>query len=167
MRRPLLAALLAVLSAFIGVSTAAAAGAIWAPIDQGVRINLPAGARDVMIGNPAIADINVVDSRTAVVQGRAYGVTNLIVVDARGRTILDRQVTVSAPDVNRISVYRGPSGGNDVPHVDNYACAGRCERTPMPGETEIEYNRYSIGFNAYAMRAAEARRAMGGAAPSP
>lgn len=167
MRRPCLAAAFAVLAAFASVSAAAAAGVITAPIDQGVRVNLPVGARDVMIGNPAIADITLVDSRTAVLQGRAYGVTNLMVVDNAGRTVMNSQVVVSAPDVNRVSVYRGPGPAGDLPQVANYSCAGRCERTPMPGETETEYNRYSIGFTSYASRAAEARRATGGAAPTP
>jgi Flp pilus assembly secretin CpaC len=70
MRRPLIAAALALLALAAQVSTAGAA-TISAVIDQGVRITLPAGARDVMVGNPAIADINVVDSRTAVIQGRS------------------------------------------------------------------------------------------------
>ena len=45
--------------------TVAGAATISAVMDQGVRISLPAGARDVLIGNPAIADINVIDSRPA------------------------------------------------------------------------------------------------------
>ena len=159
MRRPLLAAALALVALGTQVSAAGAA-TISAVIDQGVRISLPAGARDVMVGNPAIADINVVDSRTAVIQGRSYGVTNLMIIDARGRTIANSQIVVGAPDVNRVSLYRGPSAGAVAANVANYSCAPRCERTPMPGEIDSEYNRYSIPFNAYAMRAAEARRAV-------
>ncbi|MES2723874.1 MAG: pilus assembly protein N-terminal domain-containing protein [Pseudomonadota bacterium] len=159
MRRPLIAAALALLALAAQVSTAGAA-TISAVIDQGVRITLPAGARDVMIGNPAIADINVVDSRTAVIQGRSYGATNLMIIDARGRTIQNSQIVVSAPSANSVSLYRGPGAGAAVANVANYACAPRCERTPMPGEIESEYNRYAIGFTSYAQRAAEARRAV-------
>ena len=158
MRRPLLAAALAVLALGTQVSAAGAA-TISAVIDQGVRISLPAGARDVMVGNPAIADINVVDSRTAVIQGRSYGVTNLMVIDSRGRTIANSQIVVGAPDVNRVSLYRGPSAGAQTANVSNYACTPRCERTPMPGELDSEYARYAGSFAAYAARAAEARRA--------
>ncbi|MDP2010391.1 MAG: pilus assembly protein N-terminal domain-containing protein [Phenylobacterium sp.] len=159
MRRPLIAAALAFLALAAQVSTAGAA-TISAVIDQGVRITLPAGARDVMVGNPAIADINVVDSRTAVIQGRSYGATNLMIIDARGRTIQNSQIVVSAPSGNRVSLYRGPGAGAAVANVANYACAPRCERTPMPGEVDSEYNRYSMPFSAYAQRAAEARRAV-------
>ncbi len=159
MRRPLLAAALAVLALGTQVSAAGAA-TISAVIDQGVRISLPAGARDVMIGNPAIADINVVDSRTAVIQGRSYGITNLMIIDGRGRTIANSQIVVGAPDSNRVSLYRGPGAGAGMANVANYSCAPRCERTPMPGELESEYNRYGLSFGAYAQRAAEARRAV-------
>lgn len=157
MRRPLLAAALVLLALAAQVSAAGAA-TISAVIDQGVRIALPAGARDVMVGNPAIADINVVDSRTAVIQGRGYGVTNLMVIDARGRTIQNSQIVVSAPDVNRVSIYRGVGAGAAMANVSNFTCSPRCERTPMPGELDSEYSRYAGGFTAYAARAAEARR---------
>ncbi|MBP7650580.1 MAG: pilus assembly protein N-terminal domain-containing protein [Phenylobacterium sp.] len=160
MRRPLFATALAVLALAAQVSVAGAA-TISAVMDQGVRISLPAGARDVLIGNPAIADINVIDSRTAIVQGRAYGVTNLMIIDARGRTIQNNQVVVSGPEVNRVSIYQGPNSGALAANVANYSCAPRCERTPMPGEIDSEYNRFSMPFNAYAQRAAEARRAVG------
>ena len=159
MRRPLIAAALALLAVAAQVSPAAAA-TISAIIDQGVRITLPAGARDVMIGNPAIADINIVDSRTAIIQGRSYGATNLMIIDARGRTLQNSQVVVSAASGNHVSLYRGPGAGAAVANVANYACAPRCERTPMPGEIDSEYNRYSMPFSSYAQRAAEARRAV-------
>ena len=166
MRSPHLLAALAVLATLSSAMVAQAA-TLSAPIDQGVRISLPPGARDVLIGNAAIADVTVVDSRTAILQGRAYGLTNLVVIDARGRTLLDSQVVVTAPETNRVSVYRGPGVGGGPPQVSNYSCAGRCERTPMPGETETEYNRYAIGFTSYATRAADARRAAAGAPTAP
>ena len=67
---------------------------------------------------------------------------------------------VGAPDSNRVSLYRGPGAGAGMANVANYSCAPRCERTPMPGELESEYNRYGLSFGAYAQRAAEARRAV-------
>ena len=121
--------LLALLTAF---TTLASSGIAWAQglpvrIDQATRVSLSAPARDVFIGNPSVADVMVVDGRNLLVMGKAYGVTNIVVLDAAGRTILDRQIVVSASDAGRVSFYRGPD-------VYNYACAPRCERTPMPGE---------------------------------
>src|SRR3990167_7372059 len=91
------------------LATASQAGAptLSVPIDQSARLLLPPGARDVMIGNPAIADLNVIDGRSVVVLGKGYGVTNLLVIDALGRTVLERQIVVSGPNSGRVSVIRG------------------------------------------------------------
>jgi Flp pilus assembly secretin CpaC len=126
------------------------------PLDQSAVMVLPAGAQSVMIGNPAVADVNMLDTRTAVLLGRGYGVTNLLVIDARGRTLMDRQIVVSSSDVNRVSVFRR-SPDSQRPEVSNFSCSPRCERTPMPGETDAEFNRYNAPYTSSSGRAAEAR----------
>ena len=136
-------------------------------IDQSAPLSLPAGAQKVMIGNPAIADINVLDARTAVLLGRSFGATNVLVLDARGRTLMERQVVVSSPDANRVSVYHSDPMGLYGQKVDNFTCSPRCERTPMPGEQEIDYNRYGPGYVAYTARSTEARTTGGSAKPAP
>ena len=121
-------AMIAVLGA---ISTAAeAAPALMAPINQSVPINLPRGTRDVLIGNPAIADVSVLDSGKAVLVGKGYGVTNLVIIDQLGRTVLNRQVVVAAPTGN-VSVIRGAK-------VEDYACASRCEPAGKAVEAEAE-----------------------------
>lgn len=124
MRRSL-SIMIAVL-ALCGGAAQAASPALVAPIDQATTIALPRGTRDVLIGNPAIADVSVLDISKAMVVGRSYGVTNLIVIDQLGRTVLERQVVVSAPSAGRVSVIRGG-------RVDDYACAGGCERAGSEG----------------------------------
>jgi len=119
--RRLLLALTAPLMILTAASTAAAASLV-VPIDQSAAVNLPRGTRDVLIGNPAIADVSVLDSGKAVILGKGYGVTNLVVIDQLGRTVMERQIVVSAPTTGRVSVIRGA-------RVDDYACAGGCERT--------------------------------------
>ncbi|HEY9234583.1 MAG TPA: pilus assembly protein N-terminal domain-containing protein, partial [Phenylobacterium sp.] len=112
---------LAIFAALTLASGAAqAAPALMAPINQSVPINLPRGTRDVLIGNPAIADVNVLDSGKAVILGKGYGVTNIVVIDQLGRTVMNRQVVVAAPTGN-VTVIRGAKSAD-------YACATRCER---------------------------------------
>lgn len=101
-------------------SSASAASMMVVPMDQSASVALPRGTRDVLIGNPAIADVNVLDPSKAVVLGKGYGVTNMIVVDQLGRTVMERQIVVTAPE-GRVSVIRGPK-------IEEYACAGGCER---------------------------------------
>lgn len=96
-------------------------------LDQNSPVRLSAPARNVVIGNPNIADVNMLDARHLVVLGKAYGVTNLLVMDAAGRIILDKQVVVASPD-SAMAYYRGGE-------ARTYACAERCERTSSSGET--------------------------------
>jgi len=157
MRRRLLT--LAVVLALTAMAPSAAlAEALAATIDQGVRIALPPGTQSVLIGNPGIADVSVLDSHSAVIMGRAYGVTNLMVIDKAGRTVVDRQVVVTDPDANRVTAYRGSVGSGGGLHVENYACSPRCVRTPMPGEAQGDYQAYSTVYGDYQRRAAESRK---------
>lgn len=103
------------------------------PIDQSAVLTLPNGAQSVMIGNPAIADVNMLDTRTAVVLGRGFGVTNMLVIDGRGRTLLNRQIVVSSANTGHISIIRGGASGQR-PAISNYACASRCEQASASGE---------------------------------
>lgn len=118
MRRSVLA-----LTAVISIAAAAAAQAqtVLAPMDQAVSIDLPGTAADIVVGNPAIADVQLLNGRQMVVIGKGYGVTSLQVFDALGRSIFARQVVVSSGGENRVTFYRGPA-------VANYACAPRCEQ---------------------------------------
>ena len=90
--------------------------------DQAVRIALSAPAKDVAVGNPAIADVMVLDERNILVLGKGYGTTNVIALDRAGRLILDRVVVVSAADAGQVTVFKGTS-------ASQYACAPRCEVT--------------------------------------
>lgn len=158
MRRPL--ALLAALAA-LTIGGPVLAQGLPVRIDQASRVTLSAPARDVFIGNPAVADVTIIDGRNLLVLGKSYGVTNIVVLDARGRTILDRQIVVSASDDGRISFFRGPD-------VYNYACSPRCERTPMPGERDSGqgvYSQWSGPYTTYPDRANAAASAAKAAAP--
>jgi hypothetical protein len=130
----------------LAAATGAQAQPVAAPIDQGVRVGFSAAVRDVVVGNPAIADVTLLDARSAVLMGKSYGVTSLMAFDAAGRTVFNRQVVVSASDAGRVSMIRGGA-------ASNYACGPRCERTPMPGEHKNDYGDYNTGFDDYAKRA--------------
>ena len=124
--RRLLLALTAPLAVLSSAPMAHAAPTLVVPIDHSAAVSLPRGTRDVLIGNPTIADVSILDSGKAVILGKGYGSTNLVVVDQLGRTVLERQIVVSAP-AGRVSVIRGA-------RVDDYACAGGCERTGEPAK---------------------------------
>ena len=96
MRRTVQAAL-SVLALAFAAAAPAAAGGLAVPLDGAVRLNLRAAAADVVVGNPAVADVAVVDERTVVVMGKAHGTTGVMVFDGARRVIWDGSVTVTAP----------------------------------------------------------------------
>jgi Flp pilus assembly secretin CpaC len=121
-----------VLAAVLTFAAAPAlAQSIDVPIDQSRRVTLSGVAASIAVGNPAIADVTVMDGRNLLVTGKGYGVTSLLALDRNGRAILERRVVVSAPDEGRVSVYRGPN-------VQEYACGSVCERAPAAGSAPAQ-----------------------------
>jgi Flp pilus assembly secretin CpaC len=90
-------------------SPAALADPIDVTVDQAkvMRISRPADV--VIIGNPAIADATIQDSQTLIITGHSFGMTNLIVLDAQGKSIADEMVTVSPQNDQVVTVYRRAS----------------------------------------------------------
>ena len=91
-------------------------------IDQSARIQLRGQAGSVIVGNPQIADVTVVDANTLFVTGKGYGVTEVVVVDGLGRTLFQSQVIVAGGDVGRVRVWRGAQ-------VTEMACSASCAPT--------------------------------------
>ncbi|WP_246085106.1 MULTISPECIES: pilus assembly protein N-terminal domain-containing protein [Rhizobium] len=60
----------------------------------------------VIVGNSEVADATVADSKTIVLTGRAYGTTNLVLLDADGNAIVDERILVSIDESNTVRVYK-------------------------------------------------------------
>lgn len=88
-------------------------------IDQSTRVQLRAPAGSVIVGNPLIADVTVVDANTLFITGKGYGVTEVVAVDVLGRTVFQSQVVVTAGDSGRVRVWRGAQ-------ATEMACASTC-----------------------------------------
>ena len=72
-----------------------------------LRVALPASAGSVIVANPNIADVNVVDSRTIYVIGRGYGSSAVTVLDRLGHPIFDGQIVVTPNQHNAVMMYKG------------------------------------------------------------
>ena len=90
-----------------------------------LRINSPAAT--VIIGNPAIADVTIQDPKTLILTGKAFGETNLIILDSVGNPIADTLVSVVAQEANLMTVYMGTSR-------TTLSCDPVCQPTPMLGD---------------------------------
>jgi Flp pilus assembly secretin CpaC len=84
----------------------AVALAMLVPINHAQRIDVRGVAASVVVGNPKIASVTVVDAHTLYIMGRGPGSTNVVVLDKAGRTLFTGDVTVAATGAN-VSLYRG------------------------------------------------------------
>ncbi|GGE09585.1 hypothetical protein GCM10011390_30840 [Aureimonas endophytica] len=102
-------------------------------VDHASVLKVPRPAATVIIGNPAIADVTVQDATTMVLTGRAYGITNLIVLDGDGQPLIDEKVAVRASEEGTVRIYRQAER-------QTYACMPECEPTVTVGDTEASFN---------------------------
>ena len=147
------------LAVVIGAAAAAqVAQALTVPVDESAIVRTTAPIGSVMVSNPSIADVTVVDARRVAVLGRSYGMTNLIVLDRMGRPIMQQRVSVAPAQSGRVSLYRGPL-------VYNFGCSPRCERTPMPGEEKSVYESFASSYKDYDQRAKSDATPSGSSSP--
>ncbi len=116
----LIAALAATAALFAPAIGTAQSASLNVEIDQAQRVQLRGPAGSVIVGNPAIADVTVVDANTLYITGKGYGVTEIVAVDAIGRTVFQSQVVVTAGSGSgRVRVWRGGQ-------ATEMACAASC-----------------------------------------
>ncbi|WP_165191412.1 pilus assembly protein N-terminal domain-containing protein [Caulobacter soli] len=83
------------------------------------RIVLGAPVRDIVVGDPSVADVSLINERTLVVLGKKAGATTVLAFDAHGRALADRDVVVSNVPTQAVVVQRGVNAAT-------YACGDRC-----------------------------------------
>jgi Flp pilus assembly secretin CpaC len=107
----------------LSIATAAVADAPAAPLSvsagAAARIVLSAPVRDIVVGDPTVADVSLVNERTLVIMGKKAGATTVMAFDARGRALVDRDVVVSNVPAQAVVVQRGTNAAT-------YACGDRC-----------------------------------------
>jgi len=112
-------------SSLVGAALASGSG-LTVEVNQSRRIVLGGAIANVIIGDPAVADVVVIDAHSVIVVGKGYGATQVMVIDRAGHALLDARVTVVAANQGRVTVYRGAM-------ATDYSCAGRCQVVTTPG----------------------------------
>ena len=102
-------------------------------LDQASLLKLPEKVSTIVIGNPTVADSSLQSGGLLVVTGKGYGTTNLIALDARGNTITEYTLNVSAPKEGRITVYRGVDR-------ETWSCVPKCERSIVLGDSQAYFD---------------------------
>ena len=135
MRRTLFAAL-----AVLAAAPAHAAG-VSVAMDEVRTVTFPKSVATIYVGNPAIADINMIDSRHAFVLGKGYGNTNMLALDQDGKQVSNTHISVMAREDATITLQRG---GSRV----TYSCTShQCEATPQPGDGKDVFDSTSNQIN--------------------
>jgi Pilus formation protein N terminal region len=118
------------LSAFIAATAAATVARAESTVihlNQSRRIALRGAAANVIIGDANVADVTVIDSHSILLMGKAYGATDVLVLDHAGRTLLDDHVMVAAQEGGVVTVHRGSA-------TVEYSCTPRCQALSPPKE---------------------------------
>jgi Flp pilus assembly secretin CpaC len=96
-------------------------------VDHAKVIRLPERTQTVIVGNPAIADVSVQRNGVLVITGKAFGVTNLIALDAAGAMLAESRVSVRAAGDSVMTVHRGTER-------ESYSCAPQCQPVIQLGD---------------------------------
>jgi len=88
-------------------------------LDQARIMKLPERAATVIIGNPLIADLSMQPGGIAIVTGKGYGATNIVVMDHSGAVLSEKIVEVAGPPDRIVVVYRGGAR-------NTYSCTPEC-----------------------------------------
>ncbi len=122
----------AALAICLALAPAAAADPFKVKVDETVTLKLNQPANSVVVGNATVADVTVHDARTLLVTGKAFGSTNLTVLDRSGNTIYSSQLTVGGEDDAGLTIVR--SGA-----TYSYSCVDKCRATPMVGDAPSHF----------------------------
>ena len=113
------ALLLAPLSVLAAANAAQAGQRVTVEKNHTVRVALRGAAGSVIVGNPDIADVNVIDSHTLYIIGKGPGASAVTVTDGAGRPLFDGEVVVTEAQRDAITVYHGLKASSVV-------CANVC-----------------------------------------
>jgi hypothetical protein len=116
--------------AFLHTPAALAAQELIIRTDQTQLISISGTPGTVVIGNPSIADATVHGDKIFV-HGRAFGSTNLIILDENGNQLSSLDITVQLGGQNNMAVYKGGARFS-------YVCAPMCEGTLQSGDA-VDY----------------------------
>jgi ribosomal protein L24E len=117
----------------LALAPAAAADPLTVKVDQTVPLKLASPANSVVVGNATVADVSVHDAKTLLVTGKAFGSTNLTVLDRSGNTIFTTTLVVGGEDDNGLTIVRGDG-------TYSYSCTDKCRSTPMVGDAPQHFS---------------------------
>ncbi len=127
-------------------ASAATAPRLTVSLGRSARLPIEAPALNVIVGDPGVADVVVVDRRTLVVHGKAYGRSEIIALGAGGQPVWQGEVAVVAADAGSVIVHRG-TGSVDYSCAASYDCSPRIP-APSAGQAPSSAPSRAVSGNA-------------------
>lgn len=128
------AAAMAMLAAAFAVAAGAAkAEDLIVKYDQSQLLRLPRPAAEIIIGNPAIADISIQTGNLLVITGKTFGITNIIALDADRNVIQDQRVLVKRDEAKVVNLQRGTLR-------QSYNCTPQCNPSITIGDEQAYFD---------------------------
>ena len=118
----------ALVAAGVSQPAMAASNVVQVLVDEATLVRPDRSAAEIVVGNPSIADVSVQSGKVLAVTGKSFGETNLIVMDADGKVVANRQLIVQEPRTGFVTMYRG--GARQTLH-----CAPYCTPPLVIGDT--------------------------------
>lgn len=132
MRRILLAA--AFLASAGYADAAPKGGGVALALDEVHTLTFKGPIATVYVGNPAIADVTMIDTRHAFVQGKSYGRTNIVALDRDNTQVFSTNVFVTGSESGTVTLNRGTQ------RITLTCAGGHCDPTPTPGDDQKSYD---------------------------
>jgi Flp pilus assembly secretin CpaC len=104
--------------------------------DQSQLLRLPRAASEIIIGNPAIADVSVQAGNLLVVTGKTFGITNIIALDADRNVIQDQRILVRRDELKVVNLMRGTER-------QSYNCTPQCNPSITVGDEQKYFDSIS------------------------
>lgn len=101
--------------------------------DQSQLLRLPRPAAEIIIGNPVIADVSVQSGDLLVITGKSFGVTNMIIMDAKREVIFERRIMVKRDELKVVNLLRGAQR-------QTYNCTPQCNPTVTIGDEQAYFD---------------------------
>jgi hypothetical protein len=116
------------LTAFGHAALAEGPWTITVDLDRAKLVDLPKGLNQIILGNPIIVGITPLPGGGgAVLTGKAFGETNMIVLDDKGAVVLDALIRIGSPSATDLVVQRGQQRAS-------YDCPSGCELRSQLGD---------------------------------
>src|ERR1700744_6496516 len=137
MRRILLAATFLVSAGYADAAPKHAPkdGEVALALDEVHTLTFNSPIATVYVGTPATADVTMIDSRHAFVQGKGYGRTNIVALNKDNATVFNTHVSVTGGEGGgTVTLNRGAQ------RITLSCAGGRCEPMPGPGDDQKAYD---------------------------